>query len=495
MRKKIFSLVTLLMLLVSLSTTKLFSKDSILGETLVNIYTYVEDLPEQFVKGSEIPKYEYGGEEVYDFRHYFEIYDNAEVILNMHNIGGEIDLGGYVWETDFDIDVVGVYTVTLNYDGVNGLRTNSIQLEVIEEDVEKPEIFMIDRNFNIVRKEDEEDFIKEFDRFIYSIRVYDKVDGVLEVSIDDFDQTQIEELRNANLRDKVSMTLNIKDNANNESSKTITLTVVDLRAPNIHNIKTVTTKKGKRINYTNHLDFTDNYTERENIQRTYTIYKTLVEKNIWELGDRRKSQSEGKEIKNLINLTENGIDAFIEHLEGNYPTVHNIGDYYEIVDEAETTFVIINDKVLDGEGNLINQWESSSTKDRAKGKRLESFIITDKSRVQLKEAIESEHETGLKVNDYYRVLDLETDKRYYVYIKEKENELRDEQQTINFNEAGVQYVRIEAMDEFGNKAQATYRVVVEDGITFMQGILIVNGIVFAVAGIGVLVYYITRKRK
>lgn len=495
MRKKLFSLVTMFLLLVSFSSTKLFANDGILGETLVNVYTYVEDLPQQFVKGSSIKLYEYGGEEVYDFRDYFEVYDNAEVILNMHNISGEIDLGGYVWETDFDIDVVEVYTVTLTYEGVTGIKSNFFELEVIEEDVELPEIFMVDRDFNIVRRENEQDFLREFNHFVDRIRVYDKVDGVIDINVNHFDETQLESLRNADLRDKISITLKIKDNAGNEASKTVTLTVVDSRAPNIQNIKTVTTKKGKRINYTKHLKFVDNYTDSEDIQRTYTIYKTLVKKNIWELGDRRASQSEGKELKNFLTLTSSGLNSFIDYLNTHFSTVYFIGDYYELIDNENVTYVAITNKVDDGEGNTINQWESSTNKSIAKGRRLERFILNEMLKEEFYQSVKDEHETGFKVNDYYKVLDLTSGKRYYIYLKEKEDELRDEQQSINFNEVGVQYVRVQARDEFGNTASATYRVVIENGITFFQGILIINGIVFAVAAIGVGVYYITRRRK
>ena len=59
MRKKTISLVAILVLVFTFSITTVKAQDAILGETLVYKYTHIEDLPVQFVKGSEIKTYEY----------------------------------------------------------------------------------------------------------------------------------------------------------------------------------------------------------------------------------------------------------------------------------------------------------------------------------------------------------------------------------------------------------------------------------------------------
>ena len=66
----------------------------------------------------------------------------------MHSVGGAIDLGGYTWDMNFDINTVGTYQVTLSYTGVTGSRSETIELEVIEEDIEGPTINLVGGNFN-----------------------------------------------------------------------------------------------------------------------------------------------------------------------------------------------------------------------------------------------------------------------------------------------------------------------------------------------------------
>ncbi len=500
MRKKIIALMIAFTFMVTFFGIKVNAQGTIMGETLVYTYNYVEDLPVQYVKGSEIKTYEYGGEELYDFRDYFEVYDNAEIILNMHEGDEGIDFGGYVWDMDFDIDEVGVYTITLSYEGVTGFKSNFVELEVIEEDVEAPEIFMYDRNFNKTRAERPEDFDREFEAFINTTRIYDKVDGIIKISIDDFSEETIEDLRNADLGDKHSLTLEINDKAGNTSTKTITMTIVDLKAPNIQNVKTITTRLGKRINYMAHLGFIDNYSDRENITVTYEIYSTLVKKNIWEKGERRLIVNKGNELFNYLRLTDEGFSSFIDYLEVEYRESYLVGDYFEVVDEEGiVTYFVINKKVetiVDDQTKNINDWQQTSDKP-AKGKRLESFVLIDKTEEQMFEDIKEEYETGYDEDDFIKVEDLVSGKKYYIFIKEKEDELRDKINNIDFNKPGVSYVRVIAEDEAlpPNRAIANYRVVVEDGISLIQAVLIANGIVLVGGGIAVALYYFLRRRK
>ena len=499
MRKKIMSLVTILVLIFSFSIITIKAQDAILGETLVYKYTHIEDLPVQFVKGSEIKTYEYEDEVIPDFRHYFEVYDNAQTILNMHSIAGEVDLGGYTWDMDFDINTIGIYEISLSYSGVTGFKSETIELEVIEEDIEGPEVFISGGNFNKTRIENPAEFLSEFNNYLRRSRVYDKVDGVIQITIDDFNEEDIETLKTADLREAVLLTLNVEDSAGNITEETVTLNIVDLKAPNIHNATTVTTRKGQRINFTSHLSFSDNYSAPSEIIKNYEVYSTLVVKNIWEAGVRRANPSEGTEIKNHLRLTTDGIDGFAEYLEVNYPTVYVVGDYYEISSlEEETSYVYISKKETIEDSELpINVWEITTDKTKATGRRLERFETFNMSQQELLDYAKSEHEEGFRVNDYYQVLDLTTENRYFVYIAETDNIYRDkhDQPIIDFDEVGVYYVRVEATDEYGNIASAVYRVVVADGLSLMQGVLIANAVVLGIGIIGVGFFIIFRRRQ
>jgi|LSQX01.1.fsa_nt_gb hypothetical protein len=501
MRKKTLIIIVTLMLMISSLATRIYADEGgILGETLVYTYVYLDDLPKQYVKNSEIEHYDYGGQSVLDFRHYFEVYDNAEIILDMHNRDGEIDRGGYVWDFGgFDITEEGFYTITLSYAGVTGDKSNSIELEVIAEDTEAPEIFMQDANFNKIRLDKDDEFNREFDRFLHSIRVYDKVDGLIKITKEHFPEEEIARLKAADLREKVTITLNISDKNNNESSKTITLTIVDLKAPNIHNVKTVVTKKGKRINYTAHLDFSDNYSEKADIYVKYEIYKTLVQMNLWEAGDRRAEQSKGNELGNYLRLAASGLESFIDFLDANYSESYLVGDYYRVFGlDDQTNYVYIKEKVetpTDDGSVFKNVWEITTDRKDLKGISIESYTVIAKDKNNLLQEIIDDHETGFQKFDYFKINDLVADSRYFIYIKEKEDDLRDQQDNINFSKIGVQYVYVEAQDQFGNISSVRYRVVIEDGITLLQSVLIINGIVLVVAAAGVAVFMVTRKRK
>lgn len=499
MHKKIISLITIFVLIFTFSVTTLFAEDAILGETLVYQYTYIEDLPVEFVRGSEILTYEYEEEVIPDFRKYFEVYNNAQTILNMHSVAGEIDLGGYVWDMDFDINTVGIYLISLEYSGVTGTKRESIELSVIEEDLEGPEVFISGGNFNKTRVENPNEFTTEFNNYLRRARVYDKVDGVIEVTIDDFDEEDIESLRTANLGDEVVLTLSVQDSAGNITTKEVTLKIVDLKAPNIHNAKTLTTQKGKRISLTAHLSFSDNYSEVSNIKRSYEIYSTLVVKNNWETGLSRAKPSEGTRIKNYLRLTNEGLEGFVSYLVNTYPTVYVVGDYYEAVDaDNKTNYIYISEKAsVEGLDVLQNNWQVTTDKKKATGRRLERFETFSMSQAELLDYVKVEHESGYRVNDFYQVLDLTTENRYFTYIKDTENVYRDkhDQPVIDFDKVGVYYVKVIAEDEASNVASTFYRVVVADGFTLMQGVLIANMVVLVIAAIGIIAYVSFRRRQ
>ena len=145
----------------------------------------------------------------------------------------------------------------------------------------------------------------------------------------------------------------------------------------------------------------------------------------------------------------------------------------------------------------INVWETTTDKTKATGRRLERFETFDMSQQELLDYAKVEHEEGFRVNDYYQVLDLTTENRYFVYIRETENIYRDkhDQPIIDFDDVGVYYVRVEATDEYGNMASTVYRVVVADGLSLMQGVLIANAVVLVIGLIGVGFYVLFRRRQ
>ena len=197
-------------------------------------------------------------------------------------------------------------------------------------------------------------------------------------------------------------------------------------------------------------------------------------------------------------MTNAGLDSFLTYVETNYPTVHVVGDYYEIKDNNQMHYVYIARKeAVEGSEVDTNVWEITTNKTLATGRKLESFETFEMSEAELLDYAMVENEEGFRVNDYYQTLDLTTNKKYFVYIKETENVYRDkhEQPTINFNKVGVYYVKVNVADEYGNTASAVYRVVVADGLSFTESILIVNGVVLGVAAIGVVMYIVFRRRK
>lgn len=504
MRKKIISLLTITLLLFSFIGLKVYANS--LGETIVEESEFLHDLPTQFVKGSEMATYVYEGEKVLDFRAYFEVHDNAVTFLDMYDREGPIDLGGYVWETNFDIDEVGVYDVTISYVGVDGYRSATVELEVIEEDTEGPTIFVASggpgRKFNKTRVENYDDFLNEFEAYLRRarVRVYDTVDGLIQVTVDNFDEDDIEALRKADLKDVLNLVLEVEDKAGNVSSVTITLEIVDEKPPNIHNAVTITTKKGVPIdNLIGHLSFSDNYTDAEKVREdaTFEVFETLVVKNIWVAGARRASQSKGDMLKHYLNLDENGLDGFVEYLETTYPTSYVIGDYYKvIVDENTTKHVVITEKELIDDLNY-NVWEIVDEDTKATGTLLGELEVFDLSQTELLNHVNEKYVEGFRVDDYYRVLDLPTNNRtYYVYIKETEDTYTDliEDGAIDFDEVGVRYVRVTAVDEYGNQSSAVFRVVITDGFSLLHTILIVNGVILGVAAIGISIFVLSRRR-
>lgn len=271
--KGIFLLVVLLVtLLFSTSVMTLQAEDDDPIDTEKNAFIYVRtysnNLPVHYVQNSEIETYNYDGEETYDFRKYFHIIDQRKDVLKMkHLVDGAIapiDMGGYVWDfSQFDITELGEQTVGISYEGLNGVVvSSSVTLTVIEEDIESPIIYGLFGNVNVDVKADFLDSIS-------SISAVDKVDGEIELQIDNFEG--YEGINGAPLNSTHEITLTVSDKAGNVTERTFVATVKDLIAPIIYNAVNVETTVGSEIDYKSHIVVEDNFTPTDEIVKVFQI--------------------------------------------------------------------------------------------------------------------------------------------------------------------------------------------------------------------------------
>lgn len=272
--KKIFStliiLLSLLLLQASLVKINAAEDDEIDAEK--NAYIYVrtnnDHLPVFYVKDSEIPVYEHEGEETLDFRRYFHIIDQRMDILKMRNLvdgaNMPIDRGGYEWNFGtFDISVPGDYTIAISYKGANGVViSSSIKITVIEEDTIPPAIYGLFASVNVDVKAD---FIDS----IVGVSAVDNVDGLIQLSLDNF--SGHENIKGSPLGSEHTVTLTVSDRAGNVTIRMFIATVKDLVAPIIKGAVNLETKVGKPIEYKAHLIFEDNHTSPENITKEFVI--------------------------------------------------------------------------------------------------------------------------------------------------------------------------------------------------------------------------------
>lgn len=270
--KKIITLLLLIFtFLLPISTLR--ANDEIDTTRTAYIYsrTAAHYVPVEFVKDSEMPTYLLDGEETLDFRRHFHIIDQGTDVLNMRKqVDGAIsiiDLGGYTWDLGgFDISQVGNYTITINYIGANGVPAsgaNKVNVKVIEVDDVKPAVSaVIGNRINV-------NVGSTFMSAVASIRVIDNVDGLIELTEENF--SGHENIENSPLNSEHQVTLTVKDAAGNEQVVRYTARLVDNAAPVIHNVINIETKKGVVVDYKSHLRFTDNYTTADKIVVEYAI--------------------------------------------------------------------------------------------------------------------------------------------------------------------------------------------------------------------------------
>lgn len=228
-----------------------------------------DNLPVFFVKGQEIATYEYEGEDVLDFRRYFNIWDQRTDILKMNNrVDGaiqSIDLGGYVWDfSGFDVNVLGKQEIKVSYTGISGVTVVQKEtLTVIENDVTAPVIYGLFGN-NI-----DFDLGQSFETWIASITAVDNVDGVIELTLDNFEG--YETIETGKLNSVHEATLTVSDKAGNVETRNLIITLKDRSAPVIYNTINIETKKNKPIDYKSHVYAKDNLTEQDKIKLEFQV--------------------------------------------------------------------------------------------------------------------------------------------------------------------------------------------------------------------------------
>lgn len=245
------------------------SDGGVAGNAQIETRAAQDRLPVFFVKGQEIATYEYQGEEVLDFRRYFNVWDQRTDILKMNNrvdgVNIPIDLGGYEWDlSEFNINELGRHTITISYEGISGVIVEASQVvTVIEEDVTAPNLYgFLSTNviFNVGDK---------FEVFMSRITAVDNVDGVIALTIDNFSGY---EGINDGVRDSVhEVTITVSDKAGNVKTEIITITLKDVSAPVIYDAHNIETRKGKTVDYKAHVYAVDNITARDKIVLEFFI--------------------------------------------------------------------------------------------------------------------------------------------------------------------------------------------------------------------------------
>lgn len=224
--------------------------------------TLQDSVPIYHVKDSEVATYLYEDEEVYDFRRHFYIIDQRMDILNMnYRVDGApapIDEGGYVWDFGgFTTETVGDYTITISYEGANGVTvSSSVVLTVIETDEEAPKVYGLFATVNM-------DIGSNFVDNIQSISVVDNVDGLILLTLDNFEGH--EEIDNNLNNASYEITLRVSDKAGNEVTQTFTVIIKDMSGPVILNTKNIETRVNKAVDYKSHITVTDNHTPADKI--------------------------------------------------------------------------------------------------------------------------------------------------------------------------------------------------------------------------------------
>lgn len=293
MKKTLLFLFTLV-LTFSFSATVKAQETTVVITNLTNRY----NLPTTFVLGQDLPTYEYEGETIPDFRRYFEVSVNRDVVLNVHG-ANPVDKGGYEWNfSGFNINRLGQSAVILTY-GDKFLR---IVFQVVEFDEIPPFIYDPDRPTETTLPET---FIIEAGTSIANqfvkFRMRDNIDDDRRLVILNADSTYsfveeyftgLEQLDDPELNTNYILTVRFEDSAGNEFSQTITLRIVDTTPPIIYNIPNIEITKGDLVNYKANLRLDDNYTK--NLEDFIIVYDIVNNDN--------EVIGQEEDINNLSNM-------------------------------------------------------------------------------------------------------------------------------------------------------------------------------------------------
>lgn len=226
-----------------------------------------EELPLEFVKGSESP----------DFKKYFSITDNVTVVEVTEDL---IRLGG------FDINKVGTYNVSIIYsrpyvfDTNRDLKNVRITVKVIEEDLTPPNIitYKIDDEMNIDGKLPWT-YKDSIDILIGRFSVKDNVDGQIPVTREMFQGIDLVDI--TNIDTEYLITFTVVDSSGNIATKEINLLVLDNVSPYITNFNNRYYSSNKNINIlnvANEVGALDNYDENDNILKIVLNNPDMFEK-------------------------------------------------------------------------------------------------------------------------------------------------------------------------------------------------------------------------
>jgi|LSQX01.1.fsa_nt_gb hypothetical protein len=226
-----------------------------------------EELPLEFVKGSESP----------DFKKYFSITDNVTVVEVTEDL---IRLGG------FDINKVGTYNVSIIYsrpyvfDTNRDLKNVRITVKVIEEDLTPPNIitYKIDDEMNIDGKLPWT-YKDSLDILIGRFSVKDNVDGQIPVTREMFQGIDLVDI--TNIDTEYLITFTVVDSSGNIATKEINLLVLDNVSPYITNFNNRYYSSNKNINIlnvANEVGALDNYDENDNILKIVLNNPDMFEK-------------------------------------------------------------------------------------------------------------------------------------------------------------------------------------------------------------------------
>lgn len=272
MKKIILSILVMILAFGTIShlnaqaNTQLDTEDNIVIIELTSRY----NLPKELVLGQDLPTYEYEGETIPDFRRYFEVSVNREVVLNVHSTPA-IDKGGYEWNfAGFDINRLGTNPVILTY-GSKFLRINftivaTDEISPFVYDPDRPTETTFPENFTI---EAGRNIATQFVKF----RIRDNIDDDRMLVILNPDNTYrfneeyfegFEVLEEAELNTYYPVIVTFEDLAGNIFTQTINIRVIDTTPPTIYNVPNIEIKKGTIVDYKENVRLEDNYTKELN---------------------------------------------------------------------------------------------------------------------------------------------------------------------------------------------------------------------------------------